>query len=423
MESPPEVAHAGPFPRAGEPAPRSAWFITTYTAANLGLWLAVYAPALVTLSVRTREIAGADAVNLYGTVVGVGALFALFGNPLFGRLSDRSRTRFGRRRVFFVGGMVVGLAAVTVIGFSSTIPVILVAWCVAQLAYNAAIAALTAVLADQVPFSQRGKVAGITGVFNYGALAVAAYVAGWFAFSTPLMFIAPATIGLVLVLVFTPVLREAPQASTPEPISVRTFLMTFWVNPVKHPDFAWAWLSRFLIVLAWMTLLTYQSFLLIERFDYTNDNVAGPVGTASLVLVAGIVIGSSVGGWLSDRLRRRKLFIGVATLVAAIGFPVIALSEDLNTFFVGVFVVGLGIGVHMSVDLALITDLLPNPDEAGKDLGVFNIANALPQSVAPVFAAVLFAVLGEHDYTALYLSAAVFALLGAVAVRFVKGSR
>lgn len=405
------------------PTRKTPAFIGLYAVANLGLWLAVYAPALVTLSIRMRELSGANAINDYGLIVGIGALFAMFGNPLAGRLSDRSRSRFGRRRTYFVGGMAVGLVSVTVIGFASTVPVILVAWCLAQLAYNAAAATLTAVLADQIPASQRGKVAGIAGVCNYGAMAVAAYVAAWFSFSTALMFIAPAAIGLVLVLVFAPILKEKAQEERQAPLTVRAFLMTFWVNPIRNADFAWAWLSRFFIVLAWMTLLTYQSFLLIGRFGYTNDSVAGVLGTASVALVVGIVAGSSVGGWLSDRWQRRKLFIMVATVLAAIGFPVVAFSGDIATFFVGVVIVGVGIGVHMSVDLALITDVLPNPDEAGKDLGVFNIANALPQSIAPVFAAALFALVGAENYTALYLSAAVFAILGAVAVCFVKGSR
>ncbi|KQR66021.1 MFS transporter [Frigoribacterium sp. Leaf172] len=398
-------------------------FIALYTVANLGLWLAVYAPALVTLSIRMRETAGENAVNAYGLIVGVGALFAMFGNPLFGRLSDRSRSRFGRRRPFFIGGMIVGVAALAVIGFATSIPVILVAWCVAQLAYNAAIATLTAVLADEIPAAQRGKVAGLAGVCNYGSLAVAAYVAAWFSFNTALMFIAPAVIGLVLVLVFAPVLKERRTSEALAPLSFKTFITTFWVSPLKHPDFAWAWWSRFFIVLAWMCLLTYQSFFLIDRLGYTNDNVATALGTASLVLVAGIVIGSSGGGWLSDKLQRRKIFIVVATFIAAIGFPVIAFADSIGAFYLGVVVVGLGIGIHMSVDLALIADLLPDADEAGKDLGVFNIANALPQSLAPVFAAILFGVLGSENYTALYISAAVFALLGAVAVRFIKGSR
>lgn len=405
------------------PPRRSTWFIGTYAVGNLGLWLAVYAPALVTLAVRIREISGGRAVDVYGTVVAVGAIFALFGNPLFGRLSDRSRSRFGRRRTYFVTGMAAGVAAVAVIGFTSSVPVILAAWCLAQLAYNAAIAALTAVLADQVPTAQRGKVAGVAGVCNFGAMALAAYVAGWFSASTPLMFLAPAVIGLALVLVFAPALKEEPCTQPAPRVSWRTFLMTFWVNPVRYPDFAWAWLSRFLINLAWMTLLTYESFLLIDRFGYTNQNVPGVLGTASLIMVAGIVTGASVGGWLSDRLQRRKLFIVAATVIAAIGFPLIAFCATMTTFFAGVLVVGLGIGVHMSVDLALVTDVLPHPADAGKDLGVFNIANALPQSVAPAFAAVLFALLGGRDFTALYLSAAVFALLGAIAVLRVKGSR
>ncbi|MFF2840553.1 MFS transporter [Paenarthrobacter sp. NPDC057981] len=402
---------------------RSVGFIAMLSVANLGLWLAVYAPALVTVSIRVREVDPDNAVQVYGSITAVAALFALVGNPLFGRLSDRSRSRFGRRRTYFVGGMVAGTAAVTFIGLTDSTTAMMAGWCAAQLAYNAAIAALTAVLADYVPQHQRGRAAGITGVCNFGALAGAAYVAAWFSESTVLMFLAPAVIGLVLVGAFAPLLKETQGTSARKKFELRDFFTTFWVNPLKNPDFAWAWISRFFINLAWMTLLTYQSFLLIERFGYTNNSVAPVVATASLVLVAGILVGSGAGGYISDKTGRRKFFIALATIIAAIGFPIIAFAGDLNAFHLGVVLVGLGIGIHMSVDLALVTDVLPDTEEAGKDLGVFNIANALPQSVAPAFAAVLFALSGGQNFTGLYLSAAVFALLGAVAVKFVRGSR
>ncbi|MEB3371725.1 MFS transporter [Saccharopolyspora mangrovi] len=402
---------------------RTTGLVVMLAIANLGLWLAVYAPALVTISIRIREVRPDDAVTVYGTVTAAGAVFALLGNPLFGRLSDRSRSRFGRRRPYFVGGMLAGTAAVGLVGIAESVPAIMAAWCAAQLAYNAAMAALMAVLADYVPPQQRGRVAGVTGVCNYAALAGSAYVAGFFASSTLLMFLAPALIGLVLVCAFAPVLREPANTGTREPIGVRDFLMTFWVNPVKNPDFAWAWLSRFFICLAWMTLLTYQSFLLINRFGFSNYTVADAVSLASLVLVAGILVGSAGGGYLSDRTGRRKIFIVVAALLAAVGFPAIAFAYDLSTFHIGVAVVGLGIGVHMAVDLALVTELLPDQSDAGKDLGVFNIANVLPQSVAPAFAAVLFATLGGQNFTALYLFAAAFAVVGAVPIAFIRRSR
>ncbi|WP_437773414.1 MFS transporter [Arthrobacter sp. KNU40] len=139
--------------------------------------------------------------------------------------------------------------------------------------------------------------------------------------------------------------------------------------------------------------------------------------------MAGILVGSAGGGYVSDRTGRRKIFVALATLIVAIGFPIIAFAPDLGTFHVGVAVVGLGIGIHMSVDLALVTDVLPNDADSGKDLGVFNIANELPQSVAPAFAALLFAVSAGENFTALYIWAAGFAVFGAIAVKFVRGSR
>ena len=410
-------------PAAAAPGPRSARFVALYAVATFGLWLAVYAPALVTLGIRVRELPGNGAANQYGLVVGVGALFAMVGNPLFGSLSDRSRSRFGRRRSFFVGGMLAGLLAVTVIGVAPAVPLILVAWCVAQLSYNAAIASLVAVLADHIPASQRGKVSGIAGVCNYSSLALAAYVAGWFSSSTALMFIAPAVIGLLMVLAFAPLLREERPTEPAPRLMLRDVLRMFWVDPRTHRDFAWAWVSRFFITMAWMTLLTYQSFLIIERFEVPNREVASALTTSSLVMVAGIVAGAGLSGWLSDALGRRKVFVLLAGAIAAIGFPVVAFSTTPGEFYLGVATIGLGIGVHMAVDLALVTDVLPDPAETAKDLGVFNIANALPQSIVPVLAAALFALAGPGSYTALYLAAAGAAVLGGAAVLAVRGSR
>jgi MFS family permease len=80
---------------------------------------------------------------------------------------------------------------------------------------------------------------------------------------------------------------------------------------------------------------------------------------------------------------------------------------------------GVGFGVFTSVDFALMTDVLPTALDRGKDLGVINVANALPQVAAPVLAAPIVTYLG--GYRALYLVAAVIGLAGAVLVRRIRG--
>lgn len=400
-------------------------FFPLYALANFGMWLAIYTPALVTLAVRVRQVDPQGATGALGTITGIAALFAMFGNPFFGKLSDRSMSRWGMRRPYFVGGMIVGTAALAVMGTASNLVVLGAGWCLAQLGYNAAAATMTAVVADQVPEHRRGRIAGVIGFGNFLAMAIGAYVANWFSGDVLLMFLAPALIGIAPVLLYAFTMPDRRRTTAPtEPYGVREFFTSFWVDPLRHRDFGWAWLSRFMIVLAWMTLLTYQAYLLIDRFHVTAGDVAVQVATSTTVMVAGILVGSSAGGWLSDRLNRRKPFVVAAAAIAAVGFPLVAVSANLGQFYTGVAVLGLGIGVHMSVDLALITEVLPDPEDSAKDLGVFNIANALPQSVAPAVAPLILTIgTGGRNYTALYLAAAVFALLGAVAVQRVRGVR
>jgi len=93
--------------------------------------------------------------------------------------------------------------------------------------------------------------------------------------------------------------------------------------------------------------------------------------------------------------------------------------------FVGGFfdveaILGAAYGTYLGVDLALVLAVLPNPRDSAKDLGVFNIANAAPQRLAPFLGAALLAVGGGQNYTLLYLTAAALPLLGALTSILVK---
>ncbi len=101
---------------------------------------------------------------------------------------------------------------------------------------------------------------------------------------------------------------------------------------------------------------------------------------------------------------------------------VIAVASSFNGFLVGMAIGGLGFGVYMAVDLALVADVLPDKDNAAKDLGVLNIAGALPFSVAPAIAPAILAI-GGGSYGVLYAVAGVCAVIGAVAILPVKRVR
>ena len=111
-----------------------------------------------------------------------------------------------------------------------------------------------------------------------------------------------------------------------------------------------------------------------------------------------------------------------ASIVYGLALFVIAIATDFNGFLVGMAISGLGFGVYVAVDLALVVDVLPGNLSAAKDLGVFNIAGALPFSIAPGIAPAILAI-GGGSYGVLYMVAGLCAIIGAIAILPVKRVR
>ena len=143
------------------PAPhRVGWgFISLYTLAFISTSLLFIAPLLVTLALKVNSLVGIDrAPDSLALVAGIGALLAMVGNPFFGKMSDRTSSRLGMRRPWMVIGLVGGSLGILVVALAPSIAVVLVGWCLAQLFFNALLAAMVAVMPDQVPAAQRGLV-------------------------------------------------------------------------------------------------------------------------------------------------------------------------------------------------------------------------------------------------------------------------
>jgi MFS family permease len=143
---------------------------------------------------------------------------------------------------------------------------------------------------------------------------------------------------------------------------------------------------------------------------------------ALLAQSAALVVSALVAGKLSDRTGHRKVFVLIAAIVYGLGLFVVAGAHDVHGYLVGMALGGLGFGMYVAVDVALVVDVLPDPDQAAKDLGVLNIAGALPFSLAPAIAPVILA-LGGGSYRVLFTVAGVCAVAGAAAILPVKGVR
>jgi MFS family permease len=410
----------------GSPAAhRVGWgFISLYALAYMSTSLLFVAPLLVTLPLKVNSLVGIkQAPTSLALVAGVGALLAMVGNPFFGKLSDRTTSRRGMRRPWMVAGLLGGSLGVLIIALAPSIPVVLAGWCIAQLSFNALLAAMVAVLPDQVPSVQRGLVSGVLGVCLPVASVCGTFLVKLFTGSLLVMFLAPCAVGGFFILLFAVALKDRRLAKEEKLAwSLREFASTFYVSPRKNPDFAWAFGSRFMFVMAYAFLVSYQAFYLLDKIGTAPADVPQQIFVGTLVQSAVIVAASVIGGRLSDRKGRRKIFVLTASVVYGLALFVIAIASNFNGFLVGMAIGGLGFGVYVAVDLALVVDVLPSNASAAKDLGVFNIAGALPFSIAPAIAPVILA-MGGGSYGVLYAVAGLCAIIGAFAVLPMKRVR
>jgi MFS family permease len=414
---------------AVEPEPTAArrvgWgFITLYALAYMSTSLLFLAPLLVTLALKVNSLVGIDnAPNSLALVAGIGALVAMVGNPFFGKMSDRTSSRMGMRRPWMVVGLLGGSLGILVVALAHTVAVVLVGWCIAQLFFNALLAVQVAVLPDQVPAAQRGMVAGVLGVCLPIASVSGTFLVKLFTGNQLAMFLVPCAVGGFFILLFAVTLDDRRLAGPGKPAwSLREFAGTFYVSPRKAPDFAWAFVSRFMFVLAYAFLFTYQAYYLLEKLNSAEADVPEQIFLGILIQSTVLVAASLIGGRLSDRTGRRKIFVFAASIVYGLAMFLIAVASDFNGYLVGMAIGGLGFGIYIAVDLALVVDVLPDINNAAKDLGVLNIAGALPASIAPAIAPAILAI-SNGSYGVLYAVAGVCAVLGGFAILPVKGVR
>jgi MFS family permease len=401
-----------------------AMFIALYVLAFMSTCLVFLAPVLVTLPLKVNALVGAAAApGSLALVAGTGAFLAMFANPFFGKLSDRTSSRFGMRRPWMIIGLVGGSLGILVVALAPSLPLVLLGWCIAQLFFNALLAAEAAVLPDQVPFAQRGLVAGVLGVCVPVASMTGTFVVQLFTGNEVAMFLAPCAIGGFFIVLFAARLndRRLPRDEKPK-WSLREAAGTFYVNPRKNPDFAWAFSSRFMFVLAYAFLTTFQAYYLLHRIGTAQADVPQQIFLATLVNSAAVVVASVLGGRLSDRVGRRKIFVIAGAVVYGLGMFAVGFAGTFNGFLVGMAIAGLGFGIYMAVDLALVVDVLPDKENAAKDLGVFNIAGALPSSLAPAITPAIL-LLGGGSYGVLYAIAGLCALGAAVTIMPVRRVR
>ncbi len=413
-------APAEPVDRAlREPTePVSRLWVGWLVLASIGLWSGFFGPIQVLLAQQSEALSPDHKEAVLALVTGVGALVSTVLNPVWGAFSDRTTLRSGRRRPWVIGGAATGAVAMLLLSGVGSVWQLVLAWALAQASLNAMLAAVTATVPDQVPTRQRGVVGGLLAIAQTAGVIVGSGIAA----ATGSIAAGYLTIAAVLVATTLPYAVDSRDIPLPRRLRPALrwgpFLRSFWVSPRQHPDFAWAWVTRFLMNLGNALLILYLLYYLKDAVDLADDDAEDAVFTLTAVYGVVTVVTAFVGGWWSDRVGRRKVFVIWSGLIAATALMIFAFVPTMPAAYVGAVVLGIGFGAYTAVDFALITEVLPGAADRGKDLGVINIANALPQVLAPVLAA---AVLGLGlGYPGLYLLAAAVSVLGSVLVRRIR---
>ena len=173
--------------------------IVAMALAMLGAYLTILTPVIVSMSIRVAQIAPDDKSAALSTVLSVGAVLALIGNPFFGAMSDRTTSRLGRRRPWLLGGMLVGSAGLLIVSLGGNIPTLTAGWALAQLRHRRDPGHAHRPAADQIPPQQRGKVSGILGLMTSVAILAGSALAAALAGDAVLMFMVPALIGIATI--------------------------------------------------------------------------------------------------------------------------------------------------------------------------------------------------------------------------------
>ncbi|SDY66149.1 MFS transporter [Herbiconiux ginsengi] len=406
----------------------SSGWLALSSIANFGVSMAFIVPLSFSLAVRISDLAPGHE-EVLGYVTGIAQIVYLIASPLIGVWSDRLQSRFGRRSPFMLGGALLGIIGLLVIASAPSVLVIGVGWIVGLMGWATAGQAIQNRQAETVPEEQRGRISALTGLLAQVAPVIGIGIAYAVSSSTLLVFIVPGIVGLICVLLFTVLKKEGSSATIARAsaVSVKTVLSSYVFNPRKHPDFGWNWLGRFLFFMGLYFNTSFGAFFYAQRLDLPVKEVAGTVSIIGLIGIVAATAGALGAGFLSDKLRRRKLFALIGAVLFVLGAVTEAFAYSFVTLLIGSLIMQLAIAAFSAVDQAIVFAVIPDRAQTGRYLAVVAFAQKIPSGIAPLIAPFIItigAVGADKNYTALYLAGAVLALIGGlVVVSKVKGVR
>jgi MFS family permease len=358
-------------------------------------------------------------LGLATALAGIGTTIALF---FWGAISDLTRSRLGRRSPWVIFGAVAAGVFLVLIGLSTSVGMLITFFILYGLTFNALVAAILAVFADRVPRARRGTISAIYG----GAQVIGGTIAGvidsrFIVSPSPVFFFIGAVVVVVAAILFLILAPDYSSKDLPRAKLDMRGLLDAFKFPKKAPDFYWAFAGRFLLLLGLYAVQNFTLYILEDYIHLSKDAAANIIAISGIATLVTIVLGTFLGGPLSDRIHRRKVPIFIASLLFGVAVLVPLVWPTGTAMIIFSALSGLGLGAFLSVDTALMTEVIPSDANAGKDLGILNTANTVPQIIAPLLTSGVVAI--GFGYAPVFVVSLVLIIIGAFSVFRIKSVR
>jgi MFS family permease len=390
-----------------------------FTLLWTGFWMAWLAPVQLVLPNQLASVDSAHKVADFGLINGAAGVAALIALPLAGALCDRTKSRFGRRRVWMAAGVAVLAVALAATGVQRAVAGIMIAWVLASIGFSMASAGLFASVADHVPVAQRGVISGA--IFGPQALGliIGLVLLTQVITGTATGFLLLAVLVVLLSAPFVLRYREALLPAVQAKLTLRTLGEAMWVPPRAYPDFAWAFGGRVMVNIGNALGTTYLLYFFRDSLHLKNPQNALLLVTAIYLVFT--LTATYGGGVISDRTGKRLMFVALASALQGVAALLLVAWPSFGTTCFAAAFLGAGYGAFLSVDQALVTQVLPDAASRSKDLGIMNIGTNVPQALAPVLAALIIDQIG--GYRVLFGASGLLTFIGAVLVFRIKSVR
>ena len=377
----------------------------------------------VLLPMHYKTIEGVNPDALIGIVNAFTAVASLIANLMFGNFSDRSRSRFGRRTPWILFGAVLGGVTLFLTGTTHNAVLLTIFYCACMFGLNCMIAPMVAILSDRVPSGIRGTMSAFYGAgatigspigTMLGALFIKNLIPG-FAVAGVLMFLG----GVVSMLIMP---KEESADFLPKDEGSLTDVLVSFRPPAFHGahDFYKAFVGRFCMLVSYQMIAVYQLYIIQNYIGQSVDESAVTVSVVSMIMMVMSLVGSFISGPVSDIIGRRKVPVVVASVLFAIGIAMPWVFPSSMGMYLFAGIAGLGYAVYSAVDQALLVDVLPNKEEAGKDLGILNMATTLGQMCGPIVMSALVVNLGYNFAFPTSIALAIIGCFFIMAIKKVK---